>query len=231
MRLSRVFTTTVMGVALGFSGQGQNAASQNTTQQPAQGIEAKGMPARSSPNDYQAHAQAGSLTIAADFDAHSVPRPEGPLSTENFVVVEAGLFGAPGTPLKMSVDNFSLRINGKKDILQSVPYGMVVSNLRDPSWESPEEIEAKKNKSSGSGLSTGGNQNQQSNVPLIIHIPIEMQRSMAQYVQKSAFPEGERPLPEAGLLFFQFHAKEKAIHKVELIYAGPAGNATLDLTP
>ena len=40
---------------------------------------------------------------------------------------------------------------------------------------------------------------------------------------------GERPLPQAGLLFFLYRGKSEGIKSLELIYNGAAGKATLDL--
>src|SRR5665647_1514633 len=64
--------------------------------------EAKSVPPRATPGDYQAHAQAGAVTVAAEFTGHSVPTPEAILSTEDYVVVEVGLFGPPEARLKLS---------------------------------------------------------------------------------------------------------------------------------
>jgi hypothetical protein len=60
-------------------------------------------------------------------------------------------------------------------------------------------------------------------------MPIELQHVMSQRVQRAALPEGDRTLPQAGLLFFQYRAK--SIRSIELIYSGPAGQATLKLQP
>ena len=229
MRLSRVVTGILLIVVFGALGVCQNTPQQEPQTSETRAPETKGMPPRSSPTDYQAHAQAGTVTIAAEFTGHSVPRPEGPLSTENYIVVETCLFGAAGGPVRVAVDDFSLRINGKKAPLPSVPFGMVLSSLRDPQWTPPEQAGAK-TKSKG-GLTTGGGQSDPGTPPPVIHIPIEMQRAMAQYVQKASLPEGDRTLPEAGLLFFQYRGKEKSIHSLELIYAGPTGKATLELQP
>jgi hypothetical protein len=68
-------------------------------------------------------------------------------------------------------------------------------------------------------------------MPVVIHVPIELRRKMAQYVQKSAMPQGDRPLPVAGLLFFEYRGGPKSIHSMELIYSGPAGQATMALQP
>src|SRR5271163_3846883 len=74
----------------------------------------KGLPPRATPGDYQAHAQAGTVTVGAEFAGHSIPDPQAALSTEDYVVVEVGLFGPPGAKLRLSYTDFSLRINGKK---------------------------------------------------------------------------------------------------------------------
>ncbi len=53
----------------------------------------KGMPPRTAPTEYQAHAQAGTVAIGAEFMGHSVPTPEQTVNSEDYIVVEAGLFG------------------------------------------------------------------------------------------------------------------------------------------
>jgi hypothetical protein len=223
MRLPTALIIGVLSAAICLYGQEQSTP---TTAAP---VEAKGMPPRATPADYQAHAQAGTVTVAAEFAGHSVPTMQGPLSTEDFVVVETGFFGPPDARIKLSAGDFSLRVNGKKTPLPSLPYGMVLSSLKDPEWSPPE---AAKSKSKG-GLSTGGNGDQSdSNAPPPpVKIPIEVQRAMAQRVQKATLPEGDRALPLAGLIFFQYRGGAKGIHSVELVYAGSAGKATLTLQP
>jgi hypothetical protein len=54
---------------------------------------------------------------------------------------------------------------------------------------------------------------------------------MQQRVQKTALPEGDRALPQAGLIFFPYRGKVDKIRSIELVYAGPAGTATLALQP
>ncbi len=107
---------------------GQCAYGQST-----QSNEGKGIPARATPADYQSHVQAGTVTIAADFEGHSVATPESILSNESFVVVEVALFGSPGARLRLSFQDFSLRINGKKATLPAQQFGLVFKNLKDPS--------------------------------------------------------------------------------------------------
>lgn len=204
--------------------RGQDAPAQDAAKE-ASATESKGMPPRATPGDYQAHTQAGHLTLAAEFMGHAVTTPEAPYSTEDFVIVEAGLFGPPQARLNMSTGDFSLRINGKKMALPSQPYGLTFSSLKDPEWEPPS-----KPKEDKPTLDAGGGKPDDSFHP-IVHMPIELKRIMQQRVQRASMPEGERALPEAGLLFFEYRGKPENIRSLELIYNGPGGNATLALQP
>ena len=187
--------------------------------------EVKGMPARVAPTEYQAHGEAGPLTIAADFTGHSVATPEATYTTEDYVVVEVGLFGAPGARAKLSTGDFSLRINGKKTASPSQPYQLVFKSLKDPEWEPPsKEAKSKTSIGGGGGGDSGG-------PPAPVHMPMELRRAMEQRVQRVTMLEGDRALPQAGLLFFEYRGKTQGIRSLELIYNGSAGNASLALQP
>jgi hypothetical protein len=187
-------------------------------------VRAVGLPPRASPADYQYRAQAGAVTVVAEFMGHGVPTEEGgPYSTENYVVVEAGLFGAPGAKIQLSYRDFSLRINGKKQAEPSQPYVTVFPNLKDPDWEPPASA-------LGGTTSIGGAGGTQSDSPKVFpKMPIELRHLMEQRVLKASLSEGERSLPQAGLLFFEWRGETKNIRSMELIYNGPAGKATLAL--
>lgn len=221
MQVSSALRIGVLIAALGPFIHGQN------TQRKDVQTEAKGMPLRATPGDYQAHAQAGSVTIAAEFKGHSIASSQIVLITEEYVVVEAGLFGAADARITLSSADFSLRINGKKP-LTSAPYGLVVASVKDPEWEPPVPPESKpKSKVSGGGKEKGeGNE-----PPVPVKVPIEVLRDWAQRVRKATLAEGDRPLPQAGLIYFQYRGKTQGIQSIELIYNGPAGKATLTLQP
>lgn len=202
----------------------QTPAARNT-EVPAKA--AQGLPPRAAPADYQVQAQAGTVTLAAEFTAHGVPSPQGALSTEDFVVVEIAIFGPPDARLTIAPSDFSLKINGKKTALPSQPYGLVAKSLKDPEWAPPESA-APKSKTSLGG-SGGGGQGESNTPPPPVKVPVELQRAWQQRIQKAALAEGDRALPQAGLIFFQYRGKTEGIHSVELIYSGPAGTATLAL--
>jgi hypothetical protein len=215
MRLSTTLTTGVLIAAIGLFLQAQDAP-----------VETKGLPARAAPSDYQAQAQAGSVTVAAEFKGHWVPTPEGTLSTEDYVVIETALFGPPGARVKLSLDDFALRIDGRKTPLLSKRYGLVVRSLKDPEWVPPEAASAKSKTKIG-----GGGQGADSGPPAEVKIPIELQRAMALRVQKASLAEGDRSLPQAGLIFFPHRGKTENIESIELLYTGPDGSVTLKLQP
>src|SRR5665213_1424957 len=182
---------------------------------------------RATPGDYQAKAQAGPITIGAEFTGHSIATPEVILSADDYVVVEVGVFGPPEARVKLSHEDFSLRINGKKTPSPAQPYGLVSKNAKDPAWEDLAPPDAKKSKG---GVSTGGGGGD-AGPPPVFHVPVELKRAMEQKVLKASLPEGDRPLPEAGLIYFEHGGKVDKINSIELIYDGPAGKATLTLHP
>jgi len=219
MRFFQATGTVVLIFSTVLSLYGQGAPAKDAS------AELKGIPPRATPADYQAHAEAGTLTIAAEFTGHSLPTAEGPLTTEDYVAVEVALFGPAGTSAKISASDFSLRVNGKKTPLSAQPSGVTFSSLKDPEWVPPEAPE-KKSKSS-----IGGGGNQDSGPPPPAKMPFPLQRAMQLRVRKAALPEGDRSLPQAGLLFFPYRGKEKNMQSIELLYEGAAGKATLNLQP
>lgn len=191
------------------------------------GVIAKGLPPRATPGDYQARAQVGSVTIAAEFAGHAVPTTGAALTNDDYITVEVGVFGGPDAHATLSWNNFSLRINGKKNALTAQPYALTFGALKDPQWEPPESKDSKSSKTSLGG----SDQKDPLATPAPVHPPFALKRSWETEVQKAALPEGDRQLPVAGLLFFKYGGKEKNIDEVELVYEGPAGKASIPLHP
>lgn len=216
MQFSNAMRTVVLIASITFCLQGQETPPRETQ------LELKGIPPRATPGDYQTHVQVGDITIAAEFTGHALPTADGPINTEDYVGVEAALFGPGGKHLMISPSNFSLRLNGKKSPLPAQPWELTVNSLRDPEWAPPEP----KEKQSKTSLGGGG---QDSGPPRPPKVPLELQRAWAKRIREAAMPVGDRPLPQAGLLLFQHHGKTENLESVELIYDGPAGKASVKL--
>ena len=229
MRFLAILSVVVIAACLCGLGRAQEATPPPTAPAPTKEMSKKeGIPPRATPGEYQAHAQAGTVIVAAEFKGHFVPTKDGLLSSEDYVAVEAALFGPPETRLKLATGDFSLRLNGKKALLPGQSDVMVFKSVKDPEWEPAVKPEAQSKTSIGSGGRGGG---QQDGPPVVPKPPIELQRAWAQHVEKASMMEGDRALPQAGLIFFRYAGKTKSLHSLELIYDGPAGKATLTLEP
>lgn len=189
--------------------------------------EQQGLPARATPADYLAQAKVGEVTIGAEFTGHGIPNAQQPLNSEDYVAVEVGLFGAAGTRFTIGVAEFSLRINGKKMLVPSQPWGLVAKSVKDLEWVSPDAVPGEP-KSKG-GVSSGGAAGGGAPPPVTPKVPIDVLRGWQQAVRNAALAQGERALPQAGLLYFPYRGKVENIRSLELIYEGPAGTATFTL--
>jgi len=192
----------------------------------------EGMPPRTAPGDYGSQGKAGDITVGAEFSGHTIPTPDGPLSSEEYIVIEAGFFGASGSRLKLAQSDFSLRVNGSKKTIASEPFALVLSTVKDPEWAPPDP---EKSSTKLAGLSTHsggpGAGQQDAGPPKVPKPPFDVQRKLELRVKKISMPEGERPLPQAGLIYFKYRGKEKGIRSLELIYEGAAGSVTIPMHP
>jgi hypothetical protein len=217
----------VFAAGLGLYAHGREQAAQSPVAQEEPAGERKGMPPRIAPTEYQVHGMVGDISIAADFDEHSVPTPEGTFTSEDYVVVEAALFGPPGARIKLAAEDFSLRINDRKAPYTSQGYALLFHSLSDPEWQPPKTDDSEKSKTSIGG----GGRGQNDPPPSPPKMPRELRRAMELKVQKVVMPEGDRALPIAGLLFFQYHGRSKGIKSMELVYSGAAGKVSIPLHP
>jgi hypothetical protein len=227
--LSQVSKAGVLVVAVCLCGyaQAQEAATPALKEQ----VKKEGMPARATAGDYLSQGKAASVTIGAEFKGHFVPTPDGLLSTDDYVVVEVGLFGAPDSRLKMSFEDFSLRLNGKKTAEPSQSDVVVFKSVKDPEWEPPDK-DKEAAKAGKTSMSSGGRGAPAADgPPPVVHPPLPLQRTWEHRVEKVSLMEGDRTLPQAGLIFFRYGGKTKSLHSIELIYNGPGGKAILALQP
>jgi hypothetical protein len=196
---------------------------------------AQGTNPKAGASEYAAHTEMKDGSLGAENLGHSLLTAKGAILLRDFLVVEAALY--PKDPrMKIRMDQFHLRVNGKKDTLSPQALGLVIGSLKYPDWSGRPSLEA------GAGLGNAG-------VVLGRPVPVE-QRGPApprapednSGVEKSqpepvedvihhfALPEGDQVhSPASGYLFFAFQSKLKSIKTLELIYEGPLGTATLQL--
>jgi len=187
----------------------------------------QGLPARATAADYQTQGKVGNVTIGAEFTGHGIPSVQQPLNSEDYVAVEVGLFGPADARLTIGASDFSLRVNGKKDLLPAQPWGLVAKNVKDLEWVSPDAVPGE-SKSKGS-VSGGGGGQAGSPPPLPPKVPIDVLRGWQLAVRNAALAQGDRALPQAGLVFFPYRGKVANIRSLELIYEGPAGTVSVTL--
>lgn len=203
-------------------------------------LRAQGTTPKTKAADYPIHVQIDQVTLAAEYLVHSVPTPKGTLVAADYLVVEVAFYGPSFSRLKMSPDNFKLRINGKGDPLPSDPPGMVSQSIKFPS-EKP-HVETQGSVTMGDGTVSVGPRPPQSRFPgdgnerLPAGSPpsvktVEEENNTEHRVQNATLPEGETSLPRSGLVYFYFRGKIKNIHSLDLQYEGAMGKASLKLLP
>jgi hypothetical protein len=180
------------------------------------------------------------VTLAAEYLVHSLPTPKGTLIAPDYLVVEVAFYGPSFSRLKMSPDNFKLRINGKGDPLPSDAPGMVSESTKYPGAKPHLETQGSVTMGDGT-VSVGprppssrfpgdGNERQPVGSPPSIKT-VEEENNIEHRVQNATLPEGETSLPRSGLVYFYFHGKIKNIHSLDLQYEGTMGKASLKLLP
>lgn len=200
----------------------------------------QGTEPKTAPADYPVQVQMESVTLAAEYLVHSLPTPKGTLIANDYLVVEAAFFGPMYSRLKMSPDNFQLRINARGEPLTTDGPGMVSQSIKFPGGRP--HLETTGSVSAGDGtVSVGprppqsrfpgdGNDRLPANQPATVS-EVNQENAVEYRVQAASLPEGEHSLPRSGLLYFFYRGKTKNIRSLELFYNGPMGKASLKLLP
>lgn len=200
----------------------------------AQGTETKAKPA-----DYPAHIQLDTVTLAAEYLVHTIPSPKGDLIARDYLVVEVAFFGPLYSRLKMSADQFTLRVNGKGSPLTAELPGMVAQSVKYPDNFGRPSVNASGTVGMGDGTVTvgprapqsrfpgDGNDRTSTGAPSVTEVDAENKIEFR--VQAASLPEGEKTLPRSGVIYFYYRGKIKNIHSLDLLYNGTMGKATLKL--
>ncbi len=199
--------------------------------------------------DYPAHAALGEARLGAEYLVRTVFCRDQSIAVRDYLVVEVALYPPPGKLLTLSADHFTLRLNGKKLVLHPQPPGFVAASLRYPDWEQRPTLVVEGG-AGNAGVIIGRPQQTErfpdDNRPARTRLPAppraptpqdpsglekETPASPEEAVVETALPEAETKGPVSGYLYFAYKGKPKSIRTLELIYNGPAGNASLSLAP
>ena len=123
----------------------------------------QGTEPKTAPSDYPVQVQMESVTLAAEYLVHSLPTPKGTLIANDYLVVEAAFFGPMYSRLKMSPDNFQLRINARGEPLTTDGPGMVSQSIKFPGGRP--HLETTGSVSAGDGTVSVGPRPPQSRFP------------------------------------------------------------------
>lgn len=184
---------------------------------------------RATAADYPVHIETPAASVGAEFMVRSFGRDTDTFITERFLTVEVAIYPVNRKPVPVSNTRFTLRINGKKEVIFSVPPSMVAASLKYSDWDQRGGLEAQ-----AGPISMGGNRpssrfpgdtrSQQGRYPPPGQAPgdpapVEKVPVLPEeLVDQVALGEGETPYPVSGYIYFPYSGKTKSIKSLELIY-------------
>ncbi len=208
-----------------------------------------GTSARPTAADYPIHAQMGEAWLGADYHVRSVLARGQSIMVQDYLVVEVALYPPPGKSLAVSAGQFTLRLNGKKQLLHAQAPGFVAAALKYPDWERRPTLVATGSVGNAGVIIGRPEQTERfpdDNRPTRTRLPApprapapenpsgldkEEPPKPEELVVEAALPGGEFKGTVSGYLYFAYKGKTKSIRTLELLYEGPAGAAALRLLP
>jgi len=189
--------------------------------------------------DYPVHVQAmvfaKPVQVGAEYMVHSFSAGEESYIAPGFLVVEVALYPAPGESLQVSLSQFQLRVNGKKQPLIAQQPQLVASTLSHPDWQSGPRLQAGAGMGGmGVGLGrprppsvpeqppiTGTTTRQPPGAPQDNPSGMDPRPRIKpeELAVRTALPEGESAKPVSGFLYFSYKGKVSSIKSLELLYA------------
>lgn len=197
--------------------------------------------------DYPVHGDIGAVSIGAEYLVHSIPTHSQTFFARDYLVVDVAVFPGRLEPVEIGANTFTLRINGRKEVIFPDSPGFVAASLTYPDWEQHRRAEVQAGVGDA-GVTIG-------RPPVVGRFPDdptpghsrlppppkaptpEEQQGIEQDAPQSAdealtqmaLPEGPAGKPVAGYIFFHYRGKAKSIKSLDLVYQGKQGSVTLKL--
>ena len=197
--------------------------------------------------DYPVRATAGTTAIGVEYLVHSIPSGTQTFIASDYLVVEVAIFPALGEPIEIGTSTFTLRVNGKKDVISSEAPGFVAASVKYPDWEQRKNVEVQGGIGDAGvtvgrppvvGRFPGDPTPQQSRLPRGPKAPTPDDRNgieqeaparVEDVIAQKALPEGPAEKPVSGYVYFRYRGKTKSIKALELIYNSKSGSVALKL--
>lgn len=201
---------------------------------------------RKGAQEYPAQAVLPEASLGVEYLVRSVSSANRTFFLGDYLVVEVGVFPAPGRQVELALSHFRLNVREKKKqhVLAALGPQFVAASLKYPDWQQPRNLEVGAGTGSG-GVILGrppaverfpGDPSGRSRLPAPPRAPetdhgVEAPPPLRadEVVVECGLPEGPASGPVAGYLYFPYKGKTKELRSVELVYEGPAGQAAVRL--
>jgi hypothetical protein len=197
--------------------------------------------------DYPVHEDVGTVSIGAEYLVHSIPAHSQTFFAADYLVVEVAVFPGRQEPVEIRTNTFTLRINGRKEIIFPDSPGFVAASLTYPDWEQHRRTEMQAGVGNA-GVTIGrppvvgrfpdDPTPRQSRLPPAPKAPTpedqqgieqDSPQSADETVAQVALPGGLATKPVAGYTFFHYRGKAKSIKSLDLVFESKQGSVTLKL--
>jgi hypothetical protein len=181
-------------------------------------------------DDYESHGRSQDVAIGAEYMIHSFSGQGETYIANDYLVVEVALYPPKDGKVDVKGNQFTLRINGKKQLLAPETAQMVAAKMQRPEWQMRPRLEAEGGlgntgvilgrpvPSQTPGGQRSPNPIPRSPVPDNPNVNSEPRVAAHELAIQSALPEGEYRGPVSGFLYFPYKGRTSAIKSLELIY-------------
>jgi hypothetical protein len=188
-----------------------------------------GTTAKPKPGDYPVQARAGDLVLAGEYLVRSAGSGDAMFGIPEHLVFEVALYPPKGTKPLVSAGHFSLRVNGKRQVLHPQTAGIVAAALKYPDWSTRPQLTGVAGMGDGAVVIgrprqverfPGDRRPVETRLPGSTREPVRetATRPPEEMVVEAALPEGPATGPVSGYLYFAFKDKPKKIKSLELLY-------------
>ena len=202
---------------------------------------AQGTTPKKTAAEYPVHAKTADMEIGVEYMVRSFGADQ-ILLADDFLVAEVAIYPLQRSGVQVDIRKFTLRLNGKKQVLFPQAAGMVAASMKYPDWRQKPQMTL------GGGMGDRGiiigrpqgparfpgDRRADPRLPAppqtTTDAPVQPEPvDIGELLQKVVLPEGLMRLPVSGYLFFPHTGKLKSLKSVELLVETPSEPVVLRL--